>query len=725
MAYEERVKQTSKTMIIEEFCASDNVPDLCTMLMEEDVKMIGSFNRSVKEKLEVSDFEQFVEKFMPSVWEWQEKSEDMEYQIRFCYSLEKPVGQPQAHELKLSEQEFYKMIMDLYSKKSVSGESNLEFDYNRVAELLSPAATLENAKQLRKALQYNFNKLEELPDSAKRERAICQRKIVDVRKKIVRQYKDSFTGIVKLALADTESRLAALPQKEENAPGNTETFRLPCKVQFDENGDLDVIPIEANGIEVEEPSGDGSENKIARLVAQDYDQYGQEQSSYIKNLVVANYSGGELVEVPDREALVRKRDQYVALYRNAQERFIRAISSAVERILDMKVFFEQASIDGKKLQAPVIITNCKASKLIDGEVKGKFEFLVREWGRATDRVWFAVIPAVGENIFQDVPDNDIEYDSDLNFAEEDVSHDIKKQDGEVLVGLQTVKLMLDILKKGKITTFFNFRANEFTGFGQFTSEILTDYREKLESIEGNEYAVFTYPNFSILPRKDTVIRVGKTTNSEREEEEVYLDIPGIYVESAYVAAGLVVASQSRDYLKSKKYEVKPGYPCVRFDLEEGENPFIMLTRMNCEGEDKWLSEVEENIDKDRFGFSFCGNTKFYNGGKVKNSYVYTVRSMAKDKDGNYKPLYKTLTKDFIIQYLQGDPRVKGSSAKADVINSFVSGEVSEWERDAESNNYANNILKKNETIRRSPEDGRLKVEFGHETEEIPLTVEED
>ena len=126
----QRIKQTSKVLLLEEFSTSGDVPDLYTMLRNEDVKQKSEFFTSIEKKLEVRSYEEFVEKFMPTVWEWLEQSTDPACPVKFCYSLEKPMGNVNAHEMKLSSNEFYNMVMDLYSKKGVSGESNLEFDYS-------------------------------------------------------------------------------------------------------------------------------------------------------------------------------------------------------------------------------------------------------------------------------------------------------------------------------------------------------------------------------------------------------------------------------------------------------------------------------------------------------------------------------------------------------------------------------------------------------------------
>lgn len=725
-----RIKQTSKIMLMEEFCTSETVPDLYTMLRNENVHQKSEFLSLLEKNLEVRSYQEFVDRFMPSVWEWCESSGDPSCPVTFRYSLERPAGNVNAHEMKLSNNEFYRMIMELYSKKSTSGESNLEFDYSQVADLLSPRKVLENAKQLRRDLQYNYDKMLELGEGAKAERNERIRKIKSIRREIVSQYKDSLMGKIKLALADTEEKLAALPDKQDKEANESETgepSKLSCRLTFNEKGDLDIeaIQIENNCYVVNENME--SSGELAAIIGQDFDKYGGDNNPYIRSLVISNYCNVPAV-VLDREELISKRNQYTTIFKASQELFIRAISSAVEKLLNVKVFFDQAAVPGKRLPAPVIVTNCKADKLIgDEKVAESFKYFIRESARETGeyRIWFAIIPAVGDIEFVDNPKTHEE--SLFDDLDEDILDDasVKTTDGEALVSIDTLKIMVNILKEGKITTFFNYRANEKTGFNNLSDELLESYRKKLESLNGNGYAVFAYPNFTILPKKETAIEIGKTGADGYERKE-FLDIPGIYVDSSYVAAGLVVASQNPEYLAYKKYKVERNNPCVSFDLEEGDNRFIMLTSMNREGKGAWSFDAEENITSDMFGFCFCGNTKFYKNEQVNQTYVYTARNMHRNEKGIYDPIYTRLTMDFIMQYLATDANIQiGQKYKISGIKSFISKEVGAWKRAAESSHKDNNILRENEDVIFDEETKSLKVKFRKGETEIALDIERE
>jgi hypothetical protein len=197
------------------------------------------------------------------------------------------------------------------------------------------------------------------------------------------------------------------------------------------------------------------------------------------------------------------------------------------------------------------------------------------------------------------------------------------------------------------------------------------------------------------------------------------------VESSYVAAGLVVGSQDPSVLKEKGFEVNPNNACVRFDFEEGDNNKIVLTRMAREGDAVWDSEAESVMKEDMFGFSFCGNTMYYDNRPVKNSYVYTARTMEKDrKSGNYKSLYKTLTEKYIILYLSVTNG--GSSARESDVKNFVKGQVNTWMKECVTGKkIANNILREGENVYYLDEDKKIHISFKEDDELVDLDVVED
>lgn len=771
----ERVKQTSRTLLIEEF--NPQCENLSTLISVEDVHQKSKFLSEVKKSLEVSTYQEFVERFAPKVYEYTVQSEDPDLPMSFQYSFEYKAG---ANEVEISKHAFYRMVMDIYEDRAESGLSNTKTDtFKRIAELLSPQSALEQAKKIRTQLAYVEKKLVELQDKPGIEQKQYKAKKKEIRKEIIETYRNSAIGLIPLALADTQEKLNALGlaelSKKENGSGNKVEAALPCRYRFDDAGDLVIEKIEEAGsrIAIDAQSGqkieviemanhyedlevdaemttvdgteviEGEDNRLmatANRLKKDFCQHSKEEanSGFFGDLVVEVYTGYSMTEAkegglvkPDPTKLQKQKNLYTKIYKNAQEQFINAISDTVEKMLGVKVFFDHATRNGQSLMAPLIVSNCKASALLENDIKTKFAYYIEEMGKETEEnaIWFAIIPGIGDSDFVDMEvDNsdDDDEDADITKDELNATDTVKAADGKRLVTMDSCKALLEILKRGKITTFFNYKANDTTGFDSFTGTILSQYKSKLESLNGNKYAVFAYPNFTLIPMKETCIEIGSTVkNGESTIER--LNLPGVYIEASYVAAGLVVGSQDPYVLKDKGFKINPSNACVRFDFEEGDYNRIVLTRMAREGDAVWDSSAEQILLEDMFGFSFCGNNMYYKDKPVKNSYVYAARTMDKDeKSGKYKSLYKTLTEKYIILYLSVTNG--GSNARKSAVKTFVKDTVRKWIQDCTSNekkNIVNNILREGENVYFSDEDNKIHISFREDDELVDLDVVED
>lgn len=714
-----RIKQTSKTILFEEFNSS--VPDLYTILTNEEE---SDYFEKIKSYLEVSSFGEFAEKFIPTVWEWTEVeiNEYDEQQFRFRYSVEKP-QKPNAKQIDLTKNEFYNMIMDLYNKKSASGENNISFDYSRVEKLLAPKETLEKAKRLRKSLDYNFEELNKLPESRKTDRTKRIKEINETRKEIVKQYKDNFLGCVRLALADTEQKLQLTAPKNSDTSETLENITIvPCLPRFTETGDIEYVQIEDSNVEQVQQIAGSSQQLLMQHISNDFEKYSgydddDGSKTFVKSMILSNYCGDNSIVAQSREVLIQNKNKYTIMYKNAQEEFISAISGVVEKILNIKIFFEHATVDGKKLKAPLIISNCKADILLEPEVLEKFKKYIKSTSIEPDvnKIWFSILPAIGDADFIDEESQSDSSLDDLDFDSEDSQSRCNIFGGQSLMSRDTAKQMIDILSENKIITFFNYKANEKTGFYKFNVEIIEQYKEKLENFKGNSYAVFTYPNFTILPKRETTIKVGEIMVNGIITNQ-YMDISGVYVDSSYVSAGMMVGIQNPEYLKSKNYKVDLDLPCVRFNIEDEDNRFKILSKLNRETTQKWAIGIEDEIGKDMFGFCFCGNLKYFEDKKVNHNYVYQARNMS----GNC--IHTTMLVDFVKQYIELEATSIGgeNSYAEEDINKFIENSARYWMRDSENNDYANNILRKSEEIKF--EDKMIKISIKENNKTVPLDV---
>lgn len=242
--------------------------------------------------------------------------------------------------------------------------------------------------------------------------------------------------------------------------------------------------------------------------------------------------------------------------------------------------------------------------------------------------------------------------------------------------------MMNLLEKAKIMTFTNFKAFDQTDFRSLDIDQLQKYKDMFDGYS-NEYGVLAYPNFTVIPQKKGV-PIGRNSDDAMQ----YIELPGIYIESAYVAAGMMVGVQNVNKLEKNGLKIRPDHPSVRFDISDGKR---VVTELNREMETN-MRELEQEIRRRPFGFAFMGNS----GQGAKNTYVVSACSL-ENENGVYKNIYQTLVKNAIEiifdHYCNGViTKEKGDGFKETYIRP--------WMRDVHNENAerANSLLLYGESV---------------------------
>lgn len=716
------VKQTGKTIIFEEFNKSEDLIDLVTLLTRDDEEIsLEKFKEALMGKeseLVVQSFAEFVERFSPIIYETVVKGSDGS--ARFVYDLVKP--NYDCTEIKLKDHAFYKMIMTLLDRKATSDKGNLEFPYDDLKKALSPESEMEECKKIRKNLLSNTREYIRLTASGEpsTEADRFAANIVALRDRIVDKYQNkSPLALLPLLIADKQSQIDKMKTAEEPLGGASEIKAIPCIYTFDERGNLQLIEQKESDDAVVEPSQDGEIMQLVEVVKGDFEDSAPvaiRDNTYIEDLVVNVFvpSGGAQLSIQDRGELEAAKKQLQDIYRSSLESFAKAVSAVVEKFAGMKSFFDHASCDGKlPRDVSVIIANCRVDAILNDELAKKrfkkyFSALSRE--KDVNKIWFGIIPAIST----DDDAQPVARKSADPFGRRSAQSTVEKKNSNALVSLDTVKEMLAILSEVKIMTFVNYKAGEKTGFIELTDSRVNQYKRDFESVN-SEYAVFVYPNFTILPKEKNAVKIGTEYRPDEEKEVgAYITIPGIYLDSSYIACGMMVGIQNYNLLKAKGYKVKPKYPCVRFDLEDADNSKRVTTLLNRETTTEMQKQVKDAIMEDRFGFVFADNKIIFDGRVLNNSYVINARSLRRDDNGKYKSLYKTLVRTLVDQLL----RASAENVTDQTVSQFLTDYVEDWKRDNkdEDRKYANRILLEGETIELDPGKHRLLVTYNKERE---------
>lgn len=720
------IGQTSKTILFEEF--NSEKLDLATLLANND-PLKDAFQTEVENNLEVHSFKEFLEKFAPDVYEVCRMSTDGKAEFIYTTDKEKVKGQ-YAVKQPITEHTYYKMLSSLYYEKGSSGNSNLQFDDKKILEMLTPKQDVEEARDIRKSLKYNLEKYMELETKGENSSEYAQQ-IIDDREKIANKYKDSKIGLLPLAIDDAKTKLQLLdkiaPPENIDTPSITYVSGM---LSFSPEGDL-VVEERTPETNVEVISDDETEpksnvnNTITALLEQDYETVEENKNDFVKSLIVSVYSpmgdSNALVNLSSEELALKRNEyeqkvtQYESMYAQAKQSFIDEMTAVLEKLLDVKIFFDHATANGGdegKLENSLIVTNCKANKLLADSVRTRFEKFVQDRGinQIKYKIWFAILPAIMD---KGMSTGKVKLDPlaavNLKKNNKDTA------DTGDYIGFNTAKAMMKLLNDNRIMTVFNFKANKNNGFGGIDAKYIVDKKEQVNDMN-YDHAVLVYPNFT-LTRERTI---------ELGDEKI--KVPGVYIDAAYPAAGLLVASQQTDFLDKHGFKgrVNRNNVCVHVNLEDDEVRKNLTTKFNRELALQWSRDITDEINKDNFGFVFNSDKIYIDNEPLKNTYVYLARTLKKNKDGVYIPIYQILMKDFVLQYL--NTKGIGSKIKIDTLNDFLNKEVKAWRR--ESGKYINCILKNNEEITKDNEDGEeessgvvnLKIKFMNDETTVEVNV---
>ncbi|MBR0260462.1 MAG: hypothetical protein IJQ85_01575 [Selenomonadaceae bacterium] len=757
--------QTHKTIIFEEFDSSTD--NLYTIINNDPSD--NKLAEEIENKLLVKSFEEFMEKFAPKVYEvaWREPDSG---NIKFLYTTDptKFAGYPN-FQIKISDHAFYRALAKLYETRGSTGQSNLKFDDREIMEMLTPKKELEEARDIRQKMDYNLQLYYEAEARGDRsEMNLASDKVMECREKISEYASSPLNKLLPILIDDIDKKLELLGSGVSSDGTKSDTPKaLPSYgvLYLNEAGQLDILDNQKretvlkalpsaddkkggslvvandnhpaqittlpakpaqNKSESPVPDKQTLHNQIAETIVMDYEEEAEIQNEQVKSLIVSTFAplaANKKIDLAtlDEDKLVATKKMYENAYASARQSFANEMSRIVESLLGVKTFFDHATVDGgESSQIPegVIIANCKASRLL--KIKDKFtskmKLLGKDQGR--DRIWFAVVPSV----FEKPP-----VKNDTNFEKTGPlggplrrKKDSAEKISDDYVNLNALKEFIEIMEKAKIMTVFNIRAKNGNTFADLTA---AEVQNKIETFETCNYshAAYAYPNFTLINERILKPFEGQDTTE--------INLPGIFIDAAYPAAGLLVASQQTKVLDGRKLKYDRESPCVSVNFEELEVKKKLPTKFNREAVLRRSEDLIRAINENMFGFAFSGDEVKDNDGVWKNSYVHCARTLAKNKKtGNYKPIYQTLTEDYIAQ----DLNLLASKSKEEVEKRIKRINKDCEDKNGQKNRYAgcvNLLLRENEKIdeQLSEDSGKIKilVHFAGGDSYVEIDVESD
>jgi hypothetical protein len=376
----------------------------------------------------------------------------------------------------------------------------------------------------------------------------------------------------------------------------------------------------------------------------------------------------------------------------------------VEKIVGVKLFFDQYNTKNKGAPPKLLITNTKLEMLTKASNLPRLEKYLNTVNSKNDfenTIWFGICSNVGLGGEEDVKVRRQRFKGN------------EKIEKNVENTMESMGILLNVLKDYKVQLFFNFETSEETTFDSLATKGVEPYIEKCKPLmkkDFSAYAIPCYPNFTIIPKNKSGVLLdrkmvqgeeGGAVLSNEKEDFMRLWLEGVYVGAAYVAAGISAAWQCPGYLKTFFTEVHKEYPGVRFDIESKDHMLRVVTTMAKEISG-FTNNVKNEINRLNFGFAFASENAAYKGQEVSKVSVYKARSLAEGSNG-FEETYKTQVATYIERVL----RYQSNDYKMDnIILFFSNNPVSTRSVWLSQRSFVNSIIQEGDDLGYTIDDGQ-------------------
>nr|WP_238557997.1 transcriptional regulator [Paenibacillus sp. A9] len=659
------INQTNRTMLFEEINPEKH--DLITLV--GDVKGIDSLSddkiKEISQHLLVRSFDDFLNKFTPTVYSFFNAANQ-----KVVYTLKKPDGIADdcISEIRIDQNnDFLKMLFTLIDTKRSQGITNVDFKFENLLDMISPKKVMDDIRQVRKEIHYMYGQYDQL-DEADPKKLEMGDKLNQMFEEASQNY-NNVMAMLPLAIEDIKTRLLLGSAQDDQA---AEEFRIGM-LTIGEGGELQIVEAPKSDTTELMLLDDNGTTELISVFEEDYESVSENPSMYVKDLVVRTFCPLPAINTEvNTELEVQNYNTYLEFYKNAKDEFVKAVKPLVEKLLGVKMFFDQYATKNRGMAPTLLVTNTKLDMLVKSTNAPRLETYlntVNSKNDFTDTIWFGIVPSVEMEAAGNVRVSRARFKGTEKSA---------KQEGNTL---ESMSMLLQIVKNYKVQLFFNFESGEETTFNHVATSGIDKFMEKCTPLlrqDYSEFAIPCVPNFTIIPKdKSGIVIDSRMMQTEagvqlsKEKEDILkLWIEGVYVGAAYVAAGLVSAYQCPEYLKEMFKDVQRDAPGVRFDIESGDNSLRFVTTMAKEITG-FTNSIKDSINRRNFGFVFSSENAQLQGKDIRRITVYKARSLAMSEDG-FDSIYKTLVSTYVERIL----RFQTSDFKYENIVKFFSNNPS-------------------------------------------------
>lgn len=678
------INQTNRTLLIEEI--NPEMLDLLTLV--GDVKGVDSLSdekiKEINDMLLVHSFQEFWDKFKPVVYSFFNANNQ-----RVMYTLRRPEHIPEnlLQTMPLYNNDFLRMLITLIETKRAQGILNVEFKFEKLLEMISPKKVMEDIRQERKELKYVYSEYAQLLEGDPKKLDVADR--LNVMFEEASQNYNNIMAMLPLAIEDIKTRLLL-------GDGGDQKDKTPLALgvlSMGENGELKILEapkVESTALATID---DNINTGLIEAVAEDYEALNEGNSNdYVKALVTRTFVPlpSTLQSQVDLETEVANYNSYLEFYKTAKDDFIKCVKPLIEKILGVWAFFQQTPPKIKDMKPSLLIAN------VNNEMLAKSNNIVRlitylntvnSKNDFKNSIWYAIIPSVS-----------LDQHSKMKLTRERFkgNKEVEKND---VISMESLSRTMQVFGDYRVQCFFNYETGDKTTFNHMAVEGIDKFEERCQPLIGKPYsemAIPCIPNFTVIPKdksgvildKKMIINGEMAELSKEQQDIMRLWIDGVYIGSAYIAAGLCSTYQSPEYLKKVfKRNVDPELPGVRFDIEAEDHPLRVHTTMAKEITG-FTNSIKADINRRSFGFVFSSENALLDGLDITDIMVYKARNLMLDGTV-YEPIYKTQVTTYIERILR---HATGDFKQDNIVKFFSNNPASQKSQWVAKRDFINAVL---------------------------------
>lgn len=665
------IQQTNRTLLLEEI----NPEKLDLLTLVGDVKGLESLNddkiKEINMHLACANFDEFQEKFAPVVYSFYDANSQS-----VKYTLKKPetIAESMLTEIPVNTQnDFLKMLFTIMDSKKAQGILNSDFGFENLLDMISPKKVMEDIKQVRKEMRYNYSKYTEIDDNDPAKLDVGDR--LNVLFENASLNYNNVMAMLPLAIEDIKTRLLLGVGEDQKNAGPIALGML----SMGDNGELKILEAPKTETLALATVNDNVNTGLVAALEDDYVAVNENVSDYVKSLVVRTFcplvSTNEIdIDIPTE---VSNYNNYLTFYKDSKDAFIKVVKPLVETLLGVKMFFDQYKVKTKGMQPVLLVANIKPEMLAkSSNVPALITYLntINNKNNFANTIWYSIFPNLSINT-----------QSGTKINRERFMGNVHKENTNTN-SIETLVILLDVFKDYRVETFFSFETREETTFNVIATEGVEKFMTRCDSLVGrpfSEFAIPCLPNFTVIPKNKSGVTLDKkmllnennmAELSQEKEDIMRLWVEGVYISAAYVAAGFRAACQCSEFLKNRfrRLPINRELPGVRYDVEASNNSLYTLTTMPKEITG-FTSVIKNQINSRNFGFIFASENASVEGQNVSNITVYKARNLLYDTE---KSTYEQIHKTQVTTYIERVLRHATSDFKQDNIIQFFSNNPS-------------------------------------------------